>query len=214
MSPLLLLPLDDVLTWLTPVGPGWVVPSVFACMTVTVTTLMERRAQAAALHRAAAEGAEVAAPLPAVLPAMARAIAGDASSDPAMVVPVDLRAELLGALSEAQQDAERGAVRLEVAIPHGLAPQIAPALLRPALLPLLRNAIDHTPGGRVFVGAMRAEGRVRIIIIDDGKQATRPLAAGVRAVLARLLARSDAALVVDHRPGDGTTVMLCLPGEA
>ena len=69
----------------------------------------------------------------------------------------------------------------------------------------------HAPGGRVFVGALRADDCVRIIVIDDGKTAARPMAPELRGPLARLLARAGAGLVVDNRPGDGTTLVLSLP---
>jgi signal transduction histidine kinase len=82
------------------------------------------------------------------------------------------------------------------------------------VLALLRNAIEHAPGGHVFVGAIRADGELRVIIIDDGPQGAEPLTGDARRSLARLLARSDASLLVDQRPGDGTTVMLCLSDVA
>ena len=257
MSPLLLLPLDDVFALLTPMAPGWVVPLVFAGMTVSVTTLIERRAQTVALRDAAGRTARGAVEPPMAPPDMVGDVpvgdvpVGDvpvadvaAADVPMADIPADdsvagnvvidrrpnphirawadtnadrrtdLHAELFGALSHAQPHADSAGVRLEVAIPPGLMPGVAPAMLRPVLLPLLRNAIDHAPGGNVFVGAIRADDRVRIIIIDDGRLAAQPLAGAARASLARLLACSDVALAVDHRPGDGTTVMLCLPGTA
>jgi signal transduction histidine kinase len=81
------------------------------------------------------------------------------------------------------------------------------------LLALLRTAIEHAPGGKVFVGAMRADGEMRVVIIDDGPEVAEPLTGDARTSLARLLALSDATLLVDHRPGAGTTVMLCLPDK-
>ncbi len=100
---------------------------------------------------------------------------------------------------------------MEVEAPRGLTLGVQPGTLRPVLQALLRNAIEHAPGGKVFVGAIRKDGEMRITIIDDGPVVAEPLTGDARTSLARLLALSDASLLVDHRPGDGTTVMLCLP---
>jgi len=201
MAAMLLLPLDAVFTVLTPMKPGWVLPMVFATMTVAVTTLIERRARPAA-----AIGATASMPAPSAPPAAVRRAVPD--------VAVDLRAELLGALSDARRQARGRGAQVEVVAASGLIPGVQPALLRPVLLALLRNAIEHAPGGHVFVGAIRADGELRVIIIDDGPQGTEPLTGEARKSLARLLARSDASLLVEQRPGDGTTVMLCLSDTA
>lgn len=99
---------------------------------------------------------------------------------------------------------------VEFVVPEGLLPGVQPAALRPVLLALLRNAIEHAPDGQVCVGAMRADSEMRVIIIDDGPRVAEPLTGDARTSLACLLALSDASLFVDHRPGDGTTVMLTL----
>jgi hypothetical protein len=123
----------------------------------------------------------------------------------------DVRTELLGALSDTEVQARGGGVRMEVVAPKGLTLGVRPAMLRPVLLALLRNAIEHALGGHVFVGATRADGEVRIVLIHDGRRAPDPLATNVHTSLARLLAFSDVSLLVDHRLGDQTTMMLCLP---
>jgi anti-sigma regulatory factor (Ser/Thr protein kinase) len=99
---------------------------------------------------------------------------------------------------------------VEFVVPEGLRPSVPSATLRRVLLCLLCNAIEHAPDGQVFVGAMRADSEMRVIVIDDGPRVAEPLTGDARTSLARLLALSDASLFVDHRPGDGTTVMLTL----
>ncbi len=202
MAAMLLLPLDAVFSVLTPMKPGWVLPIVFATMTVAVTTLIERRARPAAVAQTATMGATATMPAPAAPPVEGRRAVAD--------VGVDLRAELLGALHDARRQARGRGVQVELVAASGLIPGVQPALLRPVLLALLRNAIEHAPGGHVFVGAIRADGELRVIIIDDGPQGAEPLTGDARKSLARLLAWSDASLLVEQRPGDGTTVMLCL----
>lgn len=183
----MVIPLSDIFAALTPVPSAWVLPAVFAAMTVTVTSMMERRRRPAVAH-----------PVRRGTPAAAHP-------------GVDLVAELRDAEAEACAEAEAGNVRLEFAIPAGLALPATRDAVRPVLRGLLHNAIRHAPGGKVFVGAMRADGCVRLIVIDDGKARARPIGAELRAPLARLLAGAGAGLVVDHRPGDGTTLVLSLP---
>lgn len=195
----LLIPLDDLFAALTPLAPAWVQAVAFIGMTVLVAVGVEHRM-----------GLAVAAPVEAPPPPVAPLVPVAAVVAPA---PMDLHAELRTVLDEVRQDADRLDVQLELAIPAGLLLSTGtdPGAFLPVLRALLRNAIAHTPGGRVFVGAMRAEGCMRIIVIDDGKSDARPIAAELRGPLARLLARSGAGLVVDHRPGDGTTLVLTVP---
>jgi hypothetical protein len=192
----LLMPLDDLFAALTPMAPAWVQTLVFIGMTVSVAVGVEHR-------MALAVATPVEPPSPVTPLAPAAAVVAPA--------PMDLHAALRTVLDDARQDAERLGVQLELAIPAGLPLSIDPGAFLPVLRALLRNAIEHAPGGHVFVGAMRAESCVRIIVIDDGKSDARPIAAALRGPLARLLARSGAGLVIDHRPGDGTTLVLTVP---
>jgi len=73
---------------------------------------------------------------------------------------------------------------------------------------------DRYLSARYGAGASCTSLLLHIIIIDDGPQAAEALTADARTSLARLLALSDASLFVDHRPGDGTTVMLTLSDAA
>ncbi len=205
MAAMLPVPLDAIFSVLAPIKPAWVLPMVFSGMTVAVTTLVERRARAVALTATVPNGVASVMPAPAAHPAADRRVDHDPS--------VDLRAELLAALSDARQQARGPGARVEVEAPNGLLSRVRSNTLRPVLLSLLRNAIEHAPGGKVFVGAIRADGEMRVVIIDDGPEVAEPLTGDARTSLARLLALSDATLLVDHRPGDGTTVMLCLPDK-
>jgi hypothetical protein len=189
----LLIPLDDLFAALSPIAPAWVLPLVFIGMTVSVAVGVEHRMRVAV--------AAPAVPPPAVAPLVA----------PVAAARMDLHTALRAVLAEVQRDADRLQVQLELAIPAGLLLQADPGAFQPVLRALLRNAVEHAPGGRVFVGAMRADSCVRIIVIDDGKTGARPIAAELRRPLARLLACSGAGLVVDNRPGDGTTLVLSVP---
>jgi hypothetical protein len=203
MAAILPMPLDVIFSVLAPIKPAWVLPMVFSGMTIAVTTLIDRRTRVVALTEAAAVGAASVMQAPTAHPAAERRMVQDRG--------VDLRAELLAALSDARRQAGGPGARVEVEAPKGLLSRVRSGTLRPVLLALLRNAIEHAPGGEVFVGAMRADGEMRVVIIDDGPLVGEPLTSDARISLARLLALSDATLLVDHRPGDGTTVMLCLP---
>jgi hypothetical protein len=205
MAAMLPMPLDAIFSVLAPIKPAWVLPMVFSGMTIAVTTLVERRARVIALTATVPPGEASVMPAPAAHPAADRRAAPDPG--------VDLRAELLAALSDARRQARGPGARVEVEAPKGLLSRVRSNTLRPVLLALLRNAIEHAPGGKVFVGAMRADGEMRVVIIDDGPEVAEPLTGDARTSLARLLALSDATLLVDHRPGDGTTVMLCLPDK-
>ena len=205
------LPPGDVLTGPTmpqPSAPSGVLPWVLAGMTTLVATLIECRARVAAMTEAGTTG-----PAPAMQDTAASAAT---ECQPACDLCADVRADLLAALSDAQRQGCGRGVRVEVAAPPGLALGVPTATLRPVLVALLSSAIEHAssddaPGGRVFIGAMRADREVRIVIIDDGRRASAPLTTEAHASLARLLAVADASLLVDDRPGDGTTMMLCLP---
>jgi hypothetical protein len=207
MAAMLPLPLDAIFSVLAPIKPAWVLPMVFSGMTIAVTTLVERRARVLALTATVPIGATSGMPAPVAHPAAHPAASRRVADDPG----VDLRAELLAALSDARRQARGPGASVEVEAPKGLLSGVRSNTLRPVLLALLRNAIEHAPGGKVFVGAMRADGEMRVVIIDDGPEVAEPLTGDARTSLARLLALSDATLLVDHRPGDGTTVMLCLP---
>ncbi len=203
MVAMLLVPFNAIFAALAPMKPAWVLPVVFSGMTVAVTTLIEYRARLVALTGTAMIGVVSVMQAPAARLAEERRKARDPGTD--------LRLELHAALSEARRQTRGPGARVELEAPRGLALGVERGTLRPVLLALLRNAIEHAPGGKVFVGAIRADDEMRIVIIDDGPVVAEPLTCDARTSLARLLALSDASLLVDHRPGDGTTVMLCLP---
>jgi len=205
MAAMLPVPLDAIFSLLAPIKPAWLLPMVFSGMTVAVTALVERRARVVALTGTAATG------MASIMQMLAAHSTSVAERSQTYDSGVDLRADLLAALSDARRQARGPGARVEVEAPKGLLPQVRSSTLRPVLLALLRNAIEHAPRGKVFVGAMRADGEMRVVIIDDGPLVAEPLTGDARISLARLLALSDATLLVDHRPGDGTTVMLCLP---
>jgi hypothetical protein len=196
----LLIPLDNLFAALSPFAPAWVQSLVFVGMTVSVAVGVEQRARLAG-HAAGAPPAP-----PSVMPVV-EVIAPVAAPVPR----ADLQTELRAVLADVQDDADRLNVHMELAIPTGLLLRSEPGALQPVLRGLLRNAVEHTPNGRVFIGAMRADACVRLIVIDDGKTGAQPIAAELRKPLARLLAGAGAGLVVDHRPGDGTTLVLSLP---
>jgi signal transduction histidine kinase len=148
-------------------------------------------------------------------------LAGNALAAPPPAAPLvqvvapapqtELRAKLRAVLADVQDDADRLNVQLELAIPSRMILPNEPGALPPVLRAPLRNAVEHTPNGRVFIGAMRADACLWLSVIDDGKTAARPVAAELCKPLVRLLVEAGAGLVVDHRPRDGTTLVLSLP---
>ena len=212
MAAMLLAPLNAIFAALAPMKSAWVLPVVFSGMTVAVTTLIECRARLVALTGTAMIGAALvsggarwhARPAPRRQRTAARRGIPASIFAPNCWTPCPMRGGRLVVRAPAWKSRH----------PAGLTLGVQPGTLRPVLLALLRNAIEHAPGGKVFVGAIRADGEMRIVIIDDGPVVAEPLTGDARTSLARLLALSDASLLVDHRPGDGTTVMLCLPDKA
>ena len=100
---------------------------------------------------------------------------------------------------------------LELAVQPGLAVRTDARAFREIVGDLLAHAIEHSPCGRVLLGALHTGGRVEITVSDDAAHADRALRASELRPAERLAALQGATLEIDARPGQGTIAVLRLP---
>ncbi|MFE6872222.1 sensor histidine kinase [Kitasatospora sp. NPDC057692] len=82
-----------------------------------------------------------------------------------------------------------------------------------AVAELLANAAKHSGGREVTVRLAHADGRLRVVVADDGHGGARPdRGTGLRGVVRRL-STVDGTLALDSPPGGPTTVTLEIPCE-
>ncbi len=127
---------------------------------------------------------------------------------------LDVELEIRAAVYEQDAAAAARLVRLETAIQAGLALRTDRRALRQVLADVLRNAIGHTSGGRVLVGAGRRGGRIQISVLDDGRQVDPAVQAADLRATERLVALQGGTLDITVRSGAGTTVLIRLPEPA
>jgi hypothetical protein len=127
---------------------------------------------------------------------------------------LDVAAETAAVLRRFDSLAAMRFVALEIAVQPDLAVRADPRVLRDILGELLGQAIDQPSCERVLLGAVRIGGHVHISVSDDSVQADRALRASQLRSAERLAALQGATLDVDVRAGQGTTVLLRLPGSA
>jgi len=117
-------------------------------------------------------------------------------------------------LRECEGLAARQLAELDCAIQPDLAVRADPRAFREILRDLVVNALNQAPCGRVLLGAAHASGRVHISVSDDGARVDRELRASRLRPAERLAALQGATMVIDARPGHGTTVVLRMPAAA
>jgi hypothetical protein len=127
---------------------------------------------------------------------------------------LDVAAETTAALRRFESLAAMRFVTLELAVQPDLAVRTDRRALREILADLVGQAIDQPSCERVLLGAARIGGHVHITVSDDSEQADRALRASQLRSAERLAALQGATLDVDARAGQGTTVLLRLPGSA
>ena len=127
---------------------------------------------------------------------------------------LDLEAELHAVLQAHDAKAIERHVRLEIAVQPGLSVRADPVALRGIVTDLLGNAIGHTAGGRVLLGAGRHGGRVRISVADDGAPVDRAEQEAHLRDAERLAALQGGTLEITVRQGAGTVVAVRLPEPA
>jgi signal transduction histidine kinase len=103
-------------------------------------------------------------------------------------------------------------VRLEIAVPRQLTLHTDPAAFREVLGALLTHAIHAATNSRVLLGAMSHAGWVQIVVTDEGTGADLRVQDADLAPARQLAALQGGILEIDYRVGEGTTVLLRLPG--
>ncbi|MGH7210062.1 MAG: sensor histidine kinase, partial [Acetobacteraceae bacterium] len=150
---------------------------------------------------------------------------GSADAGPAVDTPIarpavlaaghlDLEVELHAIVQAHDAQAIGRHVRLETAVVPGLTVRVDPAALRQIVSDLLANAIGHSAGGRVLLGAGRHGGRVRISVLDDGTPVERAEQEAHLRDAERLVALQGGTLEITVRAGAGTIVAVRLPEPA
>jgi glucose-6-phosphate-specific signal transduction histidine kinase len=124
---------------------------------------------------------------------------------------MDVVAEVRMVLGSAVSLAARKRVRLEFAVPPGLEVHTDPRLFRSMLRDLLKQALDQATDGSVLIGARRQDSQVIITVCDDGIGQDQADQEAARRRTGELLLRQGATMRIDVRPGQGTTVIVCLP---
>jgi signal transduction histidine kinase len=127
---------------------------------------------------------------------------------------LDVVLETTAAMRQFESFAAERYVALELAVQPGLAVRTDARAFREIVGDLLAHAIEHSPCGRVLLGALHTGGRVEITVSDDAAHADRALRASELRPAERLAALQGATLEVDARLGQGTIVVLRLPAAA
>ena len=122
---------------------------------------------------------------------------------------LDVVLETTAAMRQFESFAAERYVALELAVQPGLAVRTDARAFREIVGDLLAHAIEHSPCGRVLLGALHTGGRVEITVSDDAAHADRALRPAER-----LAALQGATLEIDARPGQGTIAVLRLPAAA
>jgi signal transduction histidine kinase len=130
---------------------------------------------------------------------------------PFVSTELDVAAEMRDVLHLMAAEAARHLVQLEFAVQPDLSVRSDRIALRTVLAELLRNAIRHTPGGRVLLSATRLGGRVQIAVIDDGVGPDAAVQEAALREIAQLVALQGGNVEVESHQGEGTTVLVRLP---
>jgi signal transduction histidine kinase len=127
---------------------------------------------------------------------------------------LDVVLETTAAMRQFESFAAERYVALELAVQPGLAVRTDARAFREIVGDLVAHAIEHSPCGRVLLGAVHIGGRVEITVSDDAAHADRALRASELRPAERLAALQGATLEIDARPGQGTIAVLRLPAAA
>ncbi len=127
---------------------------------------------------------------------------------------VDLAAELRSTAEAHAAGAVARRIRLQIALEPDLMVRADPLAVRAIVGDLLRNAIDHSEGGHILLGAARHGGRVRITVGDDGIPVDSAEQAADLRDAERLVALQGGTLDISVHPQTGTLITVRLPDKA
>jgi hypothetical protein len=127
---------------------------------------------------------------------------------------LDVAAEVRAVLDQVEPEAAPAFVRLELAVQPGLSVHADRRAFRDIVGNLVRYAVRRSPCGQVLVGGMRHGGRVQISVTDDGAVASEGAQASALRDVGGLIALLGGTIHVETRAGEGTTVLVRLPGPA
>lgn len=126
---------------------------------------------------------------------------------------VDVEAEAHAVLRSLTGIAAERRVRLELALQPHLIVSIDPATFREVLAALLTHSIHAATNSRVLLGAMGHAGWVQVAVVDEGISADQLTQEADLAPARQLALLQGGTVEVDCRSGEGTTVLLRLPGS-
>ncbi len=121
---------------------------------------------------------------------------------------LDVAAEARDVLQEMAAEAAGHLVQLEFAAQPDLSVYADRLALRTVLCALIRNAVQHSRGGRVLLSAIRLGGRVQIAVIDDGVGPPAAIQQAALRELAQLVALQGGTIDIETDPGEGTAVLV------
>jgi nitrate/nitrite-specific signal transduction histidine kinase len=126
---------------------------------------------------------------------------------------IEVEAEALVVLRSLTGIAAERQVQLEIALQQHLTVRTDRAVFREVLEALLIHAIYAAPNSRVLLGTMSHDGGVQVVVVDDGTGVDQQTQQEDLARASQLALLLHGVLEVDYRAGEGTTVLLRLPGE-
>jgi signal transduction histidine kinase len=126
---------------------------------------------------------------------------------------IEVEAEALVVLRSLSGIAAEWQVQLEIALQPHLTVRTDPAVFREVLEALLIHAIHAAPNSRVMLCTMSHAGGVQVVVVDEGTGVDQPTQQEDLARASQLALLLHGVLEVDNRAGEGTTVLLRLPGE-
>lgn len=103
---------------------------------------------------------------------------------------------------------------MQLAVKAGLQARVDPNALRIVLRTILLTAIRSSPGGDVLITASSLGRQLRIGVMDDAGQADQRTRESLAREAGELIALQGGSVIVEARPGRGTTVTIRLPSPA
>lgn len=141
--------------------------------------------------------------------------------------PTDLAILIEETLASFRPQADAARVQLNTSVPDDLPPlDLDPVRIREVLANLIGNALRHTPGGQIEVGAALGGGRVAVRVRDNGSgiapadlpfvfdrfyKSEQSRGMGLGLAIARNLVAAHGGEITAESGRDGTTIRFTLP---